>query len=77
MQSAKVNEARGGAGSLIWDGTENYIITFLKLLAVFTFSYDTLYISDNPEGLWQSIASGRLVLASHMWSDTEYKCIMI
>ena len=32
---------------------------------------DNIYISDNPEGLWQSITSGRLF---HTLSDTENIC---
>lgn len=82
MQSAKVNEASGGVDVLIWDGTEDCIITFLKLLAVFSGEYIgtcvsrfstiyRIYISDNPEGLWQSITSGRLV---HTLPDTENIC---
>ena len=73
-----MNEAKSGADALIWDGTGDYIITFLKLLAVFSGKYITHvyhvlvryteYISDNPDGLWQSINSGRLV---HPLSDTE------
>ena len=76
-----MNEARGGADALIWDGKGVYIITFLKPLALFSGKYITHvyhvlvryteYISDSPEGLWQSITSGRLV---HTLSDTENIC---
>ena len=75
-----MNEARGGADALIWDGKGVYIITFLKPLALFSGKYITHvyhvlvryteYISDSPEGLWQSITSGRLVHTS----DTENIC---
>lgn len=60
-----MNEARSGADVLIWDGTGDYIITFLKLLAVFSGKYITHvyhvlvryteYISDNPDRRFMAI----------------------
>ena len=73
MQSAKVNEARGGVDVLIWDGTEDCIITFLKLLAVFSGKYIGTCVSRFSTIYRIYIRqSRRFVAIHHLWASRSH-----